>query len=265
MSDDPPQAGHNLPKLADLLSEETMKALIEAETEGLLLRDRALVDSCVRFLDAFPKIEDEEGEAKATEVLATIQKFVSKSGRVETARVAFKRPVLEAETSIDQAFRTIGDRLKTRPVGQRRHPYTYAEMIGLRVVEYKSEVNRKLLAEQEAEFNRLAAEATKKERAADRGRGSHQDAADAAARAEKAHDAVVAPPAARTRTHGSDFGTTSLAKKRVFDVITPSAVPREYCVPSDSLIRAAVGKAGDRMPIIPGVSIRDEDDLTVRR
>lgn len=264
MSDAQP-ARRNLPTLTEVLAPDIVDALIAAETEALIVRDNILADACTRFLQAYPRITDDEVDAKATEVLATVQRFVGDSGRVESSRVALKAPALAAGRQIDAAYAKIGDRLRIRPLKLRKPPLNLAEAIVERVLAHKAEVERTARAAAEAEAKRLSEVAALTERRAEQGSATYQEASAAANLADKAEQAAAAKPAARTRARGTDFGTTSLAKKRVFEVMSPALVPRHLCEPSDSLIRLAIGKAGDVFPIIPGVAIRDEDDLTVRR
>jgi hypothetical protein len=262
---DTPGAGHNLPSLPSLLSADVITALIEADTTPLKARAAVLSASCARFLEAHPTITAGEQDDIAAEVLATVQRFTSANGRVETARVALKAPLLLAERAIDRAYREIGTDLIIRPIKDRRAPFTLAEQIVQRVVAYKAEKNRVAEEAAAAEANRLANVAALAERLADQGTGGYAEAAKAIDAADKAHAIAAAKPADRTRARGSDVGTTSMQKRRVFEIISPALVPREYCEPSDSLIRRAIGKAGDPLPTIPGILVRDEDDLTVRR
>jgi hypothetical protein len=264
MSDEP-GPGHNLPSFALLLSAEVITALIEAETTPLKSRAAVLSASCQRFLQAHPTIENDEADNAAAEVLSVLQRFTSNSGRVETGRIALKAPLLTAERAIDRAYKEIGPELNVRSIKDRRAPFTLAEQIIQRVVAYKAAKDRRAQEQLAAEAKRLADEAALAERLADKGAATYADASAALNKADKAQATADAKPAERTRARGSDFGTTSMAKRRVFEVISPAIVPRVYCEPSDKLIRDAVGKAGDPIPNIPGVIIRDEDDLTVRR
>ena len=59
----------------------------------------------------------------------------------------------------------------------------------------------------------------------------------------------------------TDVGTISYQKVWTFQIINDSQIPREYCTPSESMIRAAV-KAGQRM--IPGVRIYEETKTILR-
>lgn len=99
------EIGHNLPSLRDLLLAETIDALIAAEIEPLDVRAAILVDSCARFVAAFPEIKTGDDDAKAAEVLAVCNRFVGNNGRVDKAREEFKRPILDASNAIGSATR----------------------------------------------------------------------------------------------------------------------------------------------------------------
>jgi hypothetical protein len=264
---DPPSRGHNLPTLSDLLSLETVQAILDVAAEPLRARAAVLTASCLRFLQAHPTITTDEQDGTAAEILAVLQRFLSTNGSVETSRVSLKAPVLAAGRAIDATYGTIGPDLTIRSLRDRKPPFTLAEQILQAVVTYKAAKNLAKQQADEAEAARLAELARQAEHLADQGSGtvSYKDATAAAEEAEKARAVADAKPATRTRAHGSDFGTSSLNQRRLFEITQPALVPRAYCVPSDALIRAAIGKPGDAIPIIDGVTIRDVDDLTVRK
>lgn len=258
-------AGSNLPTLTAVLSPEVIDAILEKELTPLKARASVLTASCMRFLEAHAEIETEAQDGIAAELLAVLQRFMATSGRVEVARIALKAPLLVAERRVDRAFKEIGTDLAIRPLKERRQPFSLAETVLHRSVAFKAARDRLAQEQAAAEAKRLAEQAAAAERLADAGAATFADAAIAQHQADKAEAAIHTGTAARTRTRGSDVGVTSLQKRRIFEVIQPALVPREYCEPSDSLIRHAIGKAGDPMPTIAGVSIRDEDDLTVRK
>lgn len=270
--------GHNNPPapiLADLVNPAVIDTIITAELDrepeapeggtipSIRARDLALVDMCKRFLAKYPKIEDDETETRATSVLSTATKF---PGRVESARKALKQPVWDAGVAIDAAFGKYGAQMEIRPATgpankRRQAPFTLAEQINMRLAEYKDEKDRKI-REEAAELARAKAEEARiaEESAARGGVGTMQQAADAAQAAESADAVVNAPAAALTRSSGGDYGgSASLKRVRTFTVIQGQEhlIPRELCIPSDALIRAAVGKHGEPMPTIPGIEITE--------
>lgn len=252
-----PQPGHNLPKLSEVIPPDVIGALIAAETEPLRERATALTDSCKRFLAAHPEIADDEQDGIATAILAQCQRFTAKnSGRVDSARIALKAPVLAAQKQIDTAFPPIAEGVTTAS-GQ----------VAQRSIAYKRKKEDALRKAAEAEATKKREEAEAAERLATSGSGlvTFEDAANAHAAADQAQRVATATPADLTRTHGSDFGTSSLKRKRVVSIPDPHLVPRIFCVPDKALIERAAGKAGDPIPTIPGVAIVDVDDLTVRR
>lgn len=257
MSDIPPRT-HNLPSLADQLPRFLVQANIDAIREPLQARADALVASGERFIAAHPTIDDDEADALAAQVLATFQRFTGKSGQVETARVALKAPVLAADTAIGS--------LTKGPFAKLIEPVEgLARRISRASVVFKVAKEGRQRAAAQAEADRLAREAVEQEAAADQGHATYDEATAAFVGAEKAQDAANARPADLTRTHGELLGTSSLHYKRVVEVTSPADVPRIYCVPDVAAITRAAGKAGTPIPVISGVTIRDEPDLTVRR
>lgn len=260
MSDAPP-AGHNLPDLSAILSPEVISILIGIEIEALRPRADELVASCRRFLDAHPTIDSDEIDATAAQVLATCQRFyMTKTGRVDAARVAFKAPVLAADNAIGS--------LTKGPFANVVQPVmNVTALITKLSVDYKVKKDTAERARRKAEADRLAAEAEMTARLATSGSGvvSLDDAVAAAQTAEKAQEAADVKPAELTRAHGDALGTSSLRYKRTVTVVEPAKVDRAYCVPDLALLTRAAGKAGTPLPIIAGCSISDVPDLTVRR
>jgi hypothetical protein len=256
----------NLPKtLAEVIPADIVDAMIEADTRPLRKRADDLIDMAKRFVATYGEagIQDDDVDGTAAACLAQLQRFVAtKSGRVDAARIAMKEPILRASRQID------GERGSSGPYGKLIEDVEAAFRPMKRlVIAYKAAKDEKVRQAALAEATRQQAEAERLERMAesDSGTATFEDAAKAYDAADKARELATASPADRTRTHGDDFGTTSLKRKRVFAVTNASLVPRQYCSPDDKLINAAIGKAGDRIPTIPGVAIKDEDDLTVRR
>lgn len=252
-----PQPGHNLPKLSELIPPDVIGALIAAETEPLRERATALTDSCKRFLAAYAEITTDEQDGVATAILAQCQRFTAKSsGRVDSARVALKAPVLVAQKQIDAAFPPIADGVTAA-----------SNQVAQRSIAFKRKKEDALRKAAEAEAAKKREEAEAAERLASAGSGSvtYEDAAKAYDAADQAQRIATAKPADLTRMHGPDFGASSLKRKRVVSIPEPHLVPRIYCVPDKALVERAAGKAGDPFPTIPGVKIEDVDDLTVRR
>jgi len=219
----------NLPRLDEMLTPEIVQAAIDAELEPLIRRAAELVAMCGRFREAYPEITSVEADAKAAEVLAVCQRMTAKSGRVETARVALKAPILAADNAIGSLAKGPFAKL-VDSINEAVRPIIEAAKV------YKQKVEDRARAELAPEDGNIF----------------------------DTMDMLDAKTADLTRVHG-EVGTTSLARKRVFEIVDASLVPRYLCVPSDALIRQAIGKADTPMPTIPGVRISDEASLTVRR
>jgi hypothetical protein len=286
MSDATPGIGDNNPPppvLSELVAPDVIATIIASELNrepmsadgtnipSIRARDAALEAMCKRFLAKYPKVESVEADSIATEVLSTCQKFAGAAGRIETARKALKKPVWDASVAIDEAFAEYGTQLIVRSLkgpekDQRRPPYTLAEQIVILVSAYKDDLDRQIRKRAQDEADRKADDARMAEALASKGSGTvtMEDAASAARAAEKHQVIASAPAAALTRGHGGDFGSTSRKRVRTFTITAPHLVPRSLCVPSDSLIRAAIGQADGPMPVIAGVEITDTTDITRR-
>lgn len=256
MSDAPPPAGHNLPTLKALLPIDLVKQMVEAETTALRKRAADLVGSCQRFLAKYPTITDDEADGAAATVLAVCQRFTKKDGAVDEARTVMKAPALAAVRLIDAEYPKIAKTVVD----------AVAE-VGKRSLAYKVAKDDRLKREAQEEAQRRQREAETAERLAESGSGTvtYQDAADLANVAYQAEQAAALPAAERTRTHGSDLGTSSLRYKREIIVTDPLKVDRAYCSPDPSKLQLAAGKAGTPLPTIAGCTVRDVPDLTVRR
>lgn len=278
---DTPAAGHNLPPsptFEEMLEPAAVRALIDAELDrepisadgvavpSIRTRDPALMDMCKRFLAAYPTIETDDAETKATDVLSVCQKFPR---RVETVRKELKQPVWDAGVAIDKSFASYGGQMEVRPLtgpvaGRRKPPYTLAEQITIRLAAYKDARDAKIRAEALAQADAADAEARRLEEAAKAGTVPVEEAIAAYQTAEKHQETAAAPMNVLTRSRGDNIGSSSGKRVRTFEITAPHLVPRQYCVPSEALIRAAIGQADATMPIIPGVTIVDQTDVNRR-
>jgi hypothetical protein len=219
--------GHNLPRLDEILTPDVVQDLIDAELEPLIRRAAELIAMCGRFREAYPEITSIEADAKAAEVLAVCQRMTAKSGRVETARVALKAPILAASDAIGSdkrgPFATIIGRIEeaVRP-------------IAAATVVYKQKVEDRARAEIPEDGNIF-----------------------------DTLDVIDAKTADLTRVHG-EVGTTSLKYVRRVTIEDPDAVERIYCVPDPALLKKAAGKPGTPIRAIKGCFIEDVPDLNIR-
>ena len=261
-------------QIAVLIDDELDRSPVAADnTRVPSIRDRdvQLVAMARRFLKAYPRIDDDEGERIATEVLHTCGRFVGASGRIEKARVEMKAPVLAAGKQIDEAFGRFGNDLIVRPLtgpprGRRIAPLTLAEQVANRLIEKKERDDARIREAAEKEAERLEQEAQVARDLAAKGSNTvtAEDVAETEAAAKKQQELAAAPMNKLTRTSGNLAGSTSGKRVRIFEIIDPALVPREFCEPSDRLLRAGVGAADSPIPVIPGIAIRDETDLNRR-
>ena len=268
-----PPRTHNLPSLTEVLAPDIVQSLIDAELDrkpspdkpSIRERRRQLVDMCKRFVAVYGEngIPDDTTDGIVAACLAQVSRYTTqKTGTVDAARIKLKEPVLMAGRLID------GERGKDGPFGELIRAVTDAAAPVIKLATaYKVEKERiaREKAESDAKALRDQAEAAEYAAASGSSAVTWDDAARAYDAVEKAETIATAKPADLTRAHGNDFGTTSLRYVRKAVIVDPALVPRQYCVPSQSLINAAIGKAGEPMPVIPGVTITDEPDLTVRK
>lgn len=78
---------------------------------------------------------------------------------------------------------------------------------------------------------------------------------------ERKHWEALAKPAELIRAHGAMGAIATVRTTWEFEIENAALVPRQYCQPSDGLIRAAV-KGGERA--IPGVRIYQRESTVVR-
>ena len=276
MSEAAPQAGHNQPPpLSSYIPIETVKQCIEIEIAALKPRVEEWIGSCKRFVVKYPTIESVEADTIATELFAGIQRLTSKTGRIETARVALKAPILAADNAIGSLQKGPFSDL-IQPLLDALKPIQAASI----VYKQKLEADRRKVAQEEADC--LAAQARAAEELASKGSPmvTFEDASKVAAAAEIAQRVANSSAADLTRSHGDQAGTSSLKYKRTFEIESPALVPRNLCMPSDAMIRSAIGVAetnhGDgwmKLPdgrwatrtLVAGCLVIDTPDLTVRR
>lgn len=249
---------HNLPDLATILAPDTIAAMLGKEIEPLKERADELISSCRRFIAAHPTIGNDEADALAAQVLATCQRLTSKSGRIETARIEFLKP-LRATTT------TVGSYERGPFAAIIQSVDAVAGIISKASIAYKQAKEAEERKRRQAEADKAAAEARMAEELATRGSKtvSLDDAVTAAEVAEKAQEAASVKPAEMTRARGDALGVSSLKYRRKFTVMQPDKVGRALCSPDDSKIRAAIGKAGSPLPVLDGIYVFDEPEITI--
>ena len=179
--------------------------------------------------------------------------------------------MIAAGRLIDAEFGRFGKELIVRPLtgpprGRRIAPLTLAEQIANQVIEKTERDDERIRAAAQAEAERLEKEAQLARDLAAKGRTTvgAGDAAEAEEAAAKQRAVTTAPMNKLTRTSGNLAGSTSGRRVRIFEIVDANLVPRQYCEPSDKLLRAGVGAPDTPIPEIPGVVIRDETDLNRR-
>lgn len=260
--------GHNAPRgLKDIISKPVIDELIDLELALLKPIQAALIEDCAGTIEDYTKpdgsfvIETDEQDAEAAELLGRVLSFAgAKSGMVDKAREAFKRPILDAGTAIGSdkqgPFFNIAASVEVAAAPIRRASLNYKVAKDARIKREAAEAAKK-----------LADEAALQERMAARGSQNvtFEEVAQTYQRANEAQLVADAKPAARTMARGDRAGSSTLVYKREAVITDRVLVPRAFCEPSQSLIDAAKGKPGTPFPITPGVTYRDVPDLTVRK
>lgn len=260
--------GHNAPRgLKDIISKPVIDELIDLELALLKPIQAALIEDCAGTIEDYTKpdgsfvIETDEQDAEAAELLGRVLSFAgAKSGMVDKAREAFKRPILDAGTAIGSdkqgPFFNIAASVEVAAAPIRRASLNYKVAKDARIKREAAEAAKK-----------LADEATMQERMAARGSQSVTlaDVVRTYQQADEAQQVADAKPAARTMARGDRAGSSTLIYKREVTIINPAAVDRIYCVPDEAALRRAAGKVGTPLPTLAGCTVRDIPDLTVRK
>lgn len=253
----------NIPTIDEALPRVLVEQIVENTIRPLNARADELIEDCRAFTADCPTITSDEQDAEAAEILGTIAPFVTdKTGRVDRARIALKAPILAASEIIDGKRGVVGPFAAiVERVGKVAAPIRVAS------IAYKQEKADRIRKAAQIEAARQTAEARMAEQLASKGSSlvTFEDAARAQEKADDAWKIADAKPAELTRSHGDAVGISSLRYKRVVTITAPHLIPRQYCMPSDTLLRAAAGAAESPIPAIPGCEIVDVPDLTVRR
>jgi hypothetical protein len=167
---------------------------------------------------------------------------------IERERVALKEPSLAEGRRIDAAFKVPSNRIKEATMAVDRKISAWrAEQDRIR-----REAERK--AREEAERERL-----KLQKAAER--AEKRGLVDTADELQRAADHVPVPV---IESHVPKVEGLSAVKRWVFTIEDPDLVPREFCVPSEALIRARV-QAMRGATNIPGVTVRETEEFRSSR
>lgn len=208
----------------------TVPTTLPAEAPGLAERAGRVAQRCVYVV-----IESGEQFQGAAEELREV-KSVEK--RLEALRVSATGPINQALRTINDWFRKPMADLATAERNLKNGMAAWERKQRAKAEAEEAEARRRAQAEQE-ELQRRAARAAEQ--------GKTEKAADLSARAA----AVVpeAPATAPPKAKGMAFSPTWECR-----ITNPALVPREYCKPDESMIRATV-KATKGKVAIPGVEV----------
>lgn len=208
---------------------------------------KARADELLAAETRVPVELDQTTVGKAADFVKQIGDALKKS---EVRRKEVKAPYLLAEGLIDSAFREIAAPLSA---------------LKSRMEAKIGDFQRKAAAEERRrreEEARRAAEEAEKAAAAATTQTDLEDAIKREAEAKQAAEAAAVKPIELSR-HRGDFGSLATIKTTwEFEIVDATAVPREYCAPSEALIRGAIRAGGVRA--IPGVRIYQREQTVIR-
>lgn len=252
----PPGPGHNQGPLdlSLVLNADQLLADLQADTVALFQRKEELVAAFERFQTATKDgITSDEVLARAGDFSRQLSALLQ---AIDARRVAIKKPVLDAQRTIDGFFkRDLSDPIDAAKaaVGKKADVY---------VMEKRREAERRA-AEEAA---RVRAEAQRLAEEAERQQSSRL--MDAAVEAEAQAAAVEAAPAAAVHVR-SDYGTTVGTRRgpwkvRVVDI---AKVPTQYLAVNEPVL-LATAKTDPRIDAgeqpIPGVEFYREIKAAIR-
>jgi hypothetical protein len=232
---------------------------LDAELEGLLARRSEVVDGLNKTLEAFPRIDTDEAQGIAGENVDFANKLIKAA---ETRFKLHKEPYLTGGRAVDGWYKKFGAPLTTAlaEIKERMNDY---------VRRTEAAARRKAQAEREA------AEADA-QRLADLAMQSKNPEVQAAAfdeleivadRAQRIAANLNAPPAGRTRVHGTYGAVISARRRWLWRTTDLALVPREYLMIDKDKVNEAMkarGEGGRPTATIPGIEFYEELTAGVR-
>lgn len=273
--------GHNGPPgPTPIIVTDTLADDLRMEWAHLFARRDALLAAVTAWVEDHPRgVVDAEDARIASDQLGQVLREVDVIDKSASSgiRAEVKRPIIEAGRIVDGIFkgeladrlRAAAERLRT-PLAQ----FERARQAAIRAEqERQRQESQRIAAEEqqrrEAEAARLAAEAAARP-LDDAALARAIEAEQAAMDAGSVPPPAPAPPPRETQRIYGDMGSVSHLATTWKAVITdPAAVPRQYCVPSQALIDAAMkaSRVGKGPPTIsiPGVEFAEDASLRTRR
>jgi hypothetical protein len=201
-------------------------------------------------------IENDTEEGRAAEFLARGTAAMRELDALRRSRVDPLNAEVKAVNALFKVVTDPADQLFGKGGVLERLLLAYRQVKRARIAREQEEQRRRQEEAARAEAKALAeAEKAKTEKA----RAKALADAEAASKAQAV--ALLDMPREMTRGVKTDSGSVSSRERWGFSIVDPAAVPRQYLMPDEKAIRAAVA-AGVRT--IPGVSIELEEALTRR-
>lgn len=229
---------------------------------ALVLLDDAQLDKLGMFLSELSHVEI--GMPKAIADNATLHDVNNLMGRaskaykeLELLRRSRLQPLEDETSSVNELFRPVTTRLKALVDAGKALLVGWEEREAQRVARERAELER---LRQEAA--RKEGEALAKAEAAKTEKGRQAALARAAEANEAASQALSIPEPVAPRGARSEHATSTVRHEWDFQIVDASLIPREYLMPDEKKLRAAVRSMGVRE--IPGVAISQKAVATVR-
>jgi hypothetical protein len=208
---------------------------------------KARADELLQAGTRVPAELDQSTVGKAADFVKQIGDALKKA---EAKRKETKEPYLLAAAAVDIDFRAI-----TAPLAALK------TSVEAKIGAFQKKAAAEERARREEEARRVAEEAARAAAAAET-QTDLEDAIKREAEAQKAAKAAAVKTIDISR-HRGDYGSLATIKTTwEFEIENAALVPREYCAPSETLIRAAIRAGGVRA--IPGIRIYQRESTIVR-
>jgi len=207
--------------------------------------------SRTEIADNVPKLLLKGDEDRAYWVDDVLPRVMGWQKYADETRARLKRPFLDGGAQVDNLFRNAIALLATIVRRIKDADNSYRRELEAARLKAAAEAQR---AQQARHVDNAINQAAKLEE-----QGEHGKAAEVLQRASDA----PAPPVTTAGPPVSKLKNSSVTKRWKYEITDPQLVPREYCAPSDKLIKAQVDTFGDKADI-PGVRVFLDEDLATR-
>jgi hypothetical protein len=230
-----PSVGHNEPPGPHPMTTAEIETWLDAALAPLLLRKAAIMKTLTETATAHPTIEDDETLASVSTNRGLAEAWLK---TCEDRRKEKKDPFLQGGRDVDAYFKPLADVVARAIAPLRNAMDAYGQK--------KLKLERERAEQEAAEAKSREAEAAEVAKAAlETGADEDVDQAlskaqRAATTADRAHAKATGNAASLTRTRTDYGGSVGMQELLEFEITNDAAVPREYCIAHEPLIRAAL-------------------------